>query len=206
MTINQKIGILDLGFGNLGNIIKVINYFNNKVVLVKNKNDFNLIDKLILPGVGSFNHFCSNVKKNNLDENILEHLQKNKFLLGVCLGMQVLSNKSFENGLNYGLKIIKKDVINLKDLDNKIITPNYGWYKLKKKKDLNFFNKFIDKKFYFAHSYFCKSIDKNTGVYIDISKNDVPAGFEQEYIIGTQFHPELSGENGLEFYNSFFNL
>ena len=122
MTKKQKIGILDLGFGNLGNIIKVIDYFDNKVVLVKNKNDFNLIDKLILPGVGSFKHFCDNVKKNSLDENILEHLQKNKFLLGICLGMQVLSNKSFENGLNYGLKIIKRDVINLKDLDNKIIT------------------------------------------------------------------------------------
>ena len=206
MTKKQKIGILDLEFGNLGNIIKVINHFNNKVVLVQNKNDFNLIDKLILPGVGSFNHFCNNVRKNNLDDNILEHLQKNKFLLGICLGMQVLSNKSFENGLNYGLKIIKRDVINLKDLDNKIITPNYGWYKLKKKGSLNFFNKFIDKKFYFAHSYFCKSIDKNTSVYINISKNDVPAGFEQGNIIGTQFHPELSGKNGLEFYNSFFNL
>ena len=56
------------------------------------------------------------------------------------------------------------------------------------------------------HSYFCKSIDKNADVFINISKNDVPAGFEQGNIIGTQFHPELSGKNGLEFYNSFFNL
>lgn len=207
MSSIQKIGILDLGLGNLSNILKVIEYFKLKSILVRQECDFELIDKLILPGVGSFKHFYNNVKKNDLEEKILNFIEKKKFLLGICLGMQVLTNKSFENGEHEGLKVFNREVFSLKSLDKKIISPNFGWYKIKKKsKDNSFFDDFVEKKFYFAHSFFCSPLSNKSDIYIDLNGNNISAGFEQENIIATQFHPELSGVNGLKFYKKFFQL
>ena len=189
MKIIQNIGVLDLGSGNLRSILKVIDYYGLKYSLLRKESDFRLIDKLILPGVGSFNHFYKNIKKDNLILGILNHIEKKKNLLGICLGMQVLTNKSFEDGEHEGLKIIDREVISLKTLDNKIITPNFGWYQLKKKgKTSTFFDNFINKDFYFAHSFFCNSPNNKTDIFMQLNGKDVSAGFEYENIIATQFH------------------
>jgi imidazole glycerol-phosphate synthase subunit HisH len=207
MSSIQKIGVLDLGLGNLANILKVIEYFKLKAILVKKESDFELLDKLILPGVGSFNHFYENVKKNNLEEKILNYIERKKILLGICLGMQVLTNKSFENGEHEGLKVVNREVLPLKSLDKKIITPNFGWYKIKKKNKTNsFFDDFVNQDFYFAHSFYCSPSSYKSDIYMELNGNNISAGFEQENIIATQFHPELSSVNGLQFYKKFFQL
>ncbi len=207
MKKNQKIGILDLGLGNLGNIIKVVRKFNLNKILVNNEKDIKKVDKLIIPGVGSFSQFSKNVKKKNLINGILNHIESQKFTLGICLGMQVLANKSYEGGVYDGLKIINREVINLKSLDSNIITPNFGWYMLSSKnKKKNFLSDFVGKKFYFAHSFFCNPSNKKTDLYMKINKKEISAGFVKKNVIGIQFHPELSGKNGLVFYNKFFKL
>ena len=78
MNIKQNIGILDLGLGNLRNVIKASEFFNLKTFLIKNGEDIKKIDKLILPGVGSFQHFAKNIEKNNLKQAIYEHIKKKK--------------------------------------------------------------------------------------------------------------------------------
>ena len=121
--------------------------------------------------------------------------------------MQVLNNKSYEDGEYEGLKLINRDVVELKTIDKNIITPNFGWYEIKKKStDRNFFDHFVNRKFYFAHSFYCNSSDEHMDVFMNINGNDVSAGFQYDNILGTQFHPELSGNNGLEFYKNFFKL
>lgn len=203
----MKIGILDLKINNLFSIRKVFEVCGYKTKLVT-KNLINQnIDMLVLPGVGSFKHAMKIINEQKIYEQIINFsIKKNKFIYGICLGMQLFFDESEEFGSTKGLSLIKGKV---KKFDKKIISvvPNIGWNQVNIYKKINKNIQNIDKKyFYFVHSYYCKP-DNNNDIFLETSLGDKNFKFcsaiIKNNIIGTQFHPEKSGAEGINFIKYF---
>lgn len=193
---------------NINCFIKILKKLkkNYKVINIYSDYDEN-IEKLIIPGIGNYN-FCMNyIKDNNLDKIIYKHLENNKKIMGICIGMHILTSFGDEGGLINGLNIFentKTEKINT----NKIL-PNIGWNKINitNNKDKIYNNINLDADFYFVHSYnvICKNKD-----IISATSNygncEFVAIIKNENIIGIQFHPEKSGLNGIKLIENFVNL
>ncbi len=198
----MKISIIDIGLNNLNSVTSACNKVGLSVNIVSDYKSLIESNAILLPGVGAFNHAMKNLKKNNLDEGIKEFFKKGKPIFGICLGMQILFSKSYENGINRGLGIIKGEV---KKFDKKFeIIPNIGWNKINlKNKNKGCLKNSNEKFFYFVHSFFCSPNEKKI-----ISSNSTFGKFKfcssilQDNIEAFQFHPEKSGKNGLKIYNS----
>ena len=199
----KKITIIDYGCGNILSITRALEKIGYKSNFSNNDKEIKSSNFLILPGVGSFKQAISLINKRNLKNTIKEAVIINKIpLLGICLGMQLILSKSYEGGEYDGLDLIEGKVININSLSkNKIPLPNINWCNLKiadnSKKDLNELN---NKSFYFIHSYAAITKDQNSTIattkYYDL---DIPAVIKYKNILGCQFHPEKSGQNGLSF-------
>lgn len=200
----KSVCIIDYGMGNiksLSNAIKKIGYktyFFSKDSEIKTK-------LAIIPGVGAFNSAMKMIKKKKIDKKIKEFLKKkNNFLLGICLGKQLLYSTSQENGFNKGLNLIKGNV-NILSNKKKTILPNVGWKKIFIKKNISsnfsFLTKFNGKSFYFIHSYTGIPHYKNNILSISRFENKKFCSIvsNNKNIIGTQFHPEKSSVIGLKF-------
>ncbi len=211
--MNKKISIIDYGVGNILSIQNAIR-FNGFDPIITSKPE--LIEKsthIILPGVGAFPAAMEKLKKLNLIDPIQSLKEKGKFILGICLGMQLLFSKSEEFKNTEGLKLIKGDITKLDKFDNyhDIKLPNIGWRKL----DLDSSNNKIElltdikknSQFYFVHSYALKEFSKNVKIIKSSYGNiNFPAIVKENNIFGCQFHPEKSRENGLKLINNFLNL
>ena len=197
-----KVGIIDLKFNNLFSIYKACMQagFKTSIILPK-QNNFNF-DCVIIPGVGAFKSGMQVLKKNNYDEKIFDYVsKKNSFIYGICLGMQLLFENSYEFGLTKGLGLIKGSILKLSDKNKKLKT-NIGWKAitlLNKNKNSNL-EKFDKKYFYFVHSYYASPKNKvesiaktNHGKFLFTSV------VNKGNILGTQFHPEKSGNLGIKF-------
>ena len=201
--------IVDYGIGNIFNILKCLKSLNKKIIVSNNEKEILNSNFLILPGVGSFGYAAAKLKKSNLDKTIIEYVNKGKFLLGTCVGMQLLMTKSYEDGVHDGLNLIPGNVNHLKILNKKnlkIKYPHIGWSKI------NILNKKIssklkiqDKDFYFVHSYYSQPTDKKDIVgFTDYSNMQFPSIIKKENVIGFQFHFEISGKNGLTLIDNLF--
>ena len=196
-----KLGIIDLNVNNIFSIYEACKSqgYNTKIIDKKLKNYS--FDIVIMPGVGSFNTAMKFIKKNNIDEKIDNYLnKKNKLFFGICLGMQLLFEKSEEFGVTRGLNLIEGEVKKFKET-KKLKVPHIGWNNLST--DINKKNilKVTDKKnkYYFVHSYYCvpknKKIISSLTQYQDIN---FCSSITQNNIVATQFHPEKSGTAGLK--------
>jgi glutamine amidotransferase len=203
----MRIGILDLKINNLFSIRKVFEVCGYKTILVT-KNLINQnIDMLVLPGVGSFRYAMEIMNAKKINEEIINFSEKkNKFIYGIFLGMQLFFNESEEFGNTKGLSLIKGTV---KKFDKKKVglVPNIGW------NQVSVYNKItkkihnIDKKyFYFVHSYYCQP-DNSNDIFLNTTLGDNNFKFcsavIKNNIIGTQFHPEKSGNEGIDFIKNF---
>lgn len=211
--MNKKITIIDYGVGNILSIQNAIR-FNGFDPIITSKPE--LIEKsthIILPGVGAFPAAMEKLKKLNLIDPLKSFKEKGKFILGICLGMQLLFSKSEEFKNTEGLKLIEGDITKLDKFDNyhDIKLPNIGWRKL----DLDSSNNKIElltdikknSQFYFVHSYALKEFSKNVKIIKSSYGNiNFPAIVKENNIFGCQFHPEKSRENGLKLINNFLNL
>ena len=211
--MNKKVAIIDYGVGNILSIQNAIR-FNGFDPIITSKPE--LIEKsthIILPGVGAFPAAMEKLKKLNLIDPIQSFKEKGKFILGICLGMQLLFSKSEEFKNTEGLKLIEGDITKLDKFDNyhDIKLPNIGWRKL----DLDSSNNKIElltdikknSQFYFVHSYALKEFSKNVKIIKSSYGNiSFPAIVKENNIFGCQFHPEKSRENGLKLINNFLNL
>jgi glutamine amidotransferase len=160
-------GILDYGVGNIRSIANMLDYLNIDNIFVKNSSDFAKVQKLILPGIGSFDYAMSMLNKLNLVEDIHKFvLNKNNLLIGICLGMQLLGKTSKE-GQQSGLGLIDFDVLSLKDTSSKNI-PNMGWRDVIIDSSLKT-SLFEHNKFYFVHSFYVP-LAKNHKNYSTIMK------------------------------------
>lgn len=205
----QKICILNYSTGNYQSILKAISKFDCKVIISNDKNEIKSSDKLILPGVGSFKNTLNYIFLNNLDASISDFFLSGKPILGICLGMQILFESGEEGGISKGLNFIKGTVKKLPTNRN-IKCPNIGWNKIIFKRDQkeSFFNGVSDKDFfYFVHSYYIETNDKDLTIYKSKINNFIfPSVIIYKNLYSTQFHPEKSSKSGLIILKNFLDL
>lgn len=186
--------IIDYGLGNLDSVSRAFEKVGVNTIISKDKDVIINARTIILPGVGAFRDAINSLKDMGLISVIKEHVDKGKYLIGICLGMQLLYEKSYENGEYKGLGLIKGSVDKL-DIDLKI--PHMGWNNLKFNKNdeiLKYINE--DDYVYFVHSYYVNSSNEELVAYTDYEKV-IPSIVRKNNIYGIQFHPEKSSSVGL---------
>ena len=200
----KKVGIINYGLGNLFSIKSACIHTGMNGVLVDEKKEILSCDAIILPGVGAFNMAMEKIKIKKLDILIKEFFKKEKPIIGICLGMQLFFDKSYENVTTEGLSLIKGDVKSFNLPSN----LNIGWYSIKKKRDERILKSIEDSSYmYFVHSYYCNPLDKNNILTMsNFSNIDFCSSIKFKNLYGFQFHPEKSGENGLKIYQNLKDL
>ena len=206
------IGIINYGIGNIGSVIGSINNLNIKYKVIENEQEFDQIDKLILPGVGNFKKCKEILDAKNFTKRIKKKVLEEKIpILGICLGMQLLAssgtegcieNKNFE-----GLNLIEGKIVTLKKLGSKLILPHIGWNNVQfKKKSIIIENIPNKTDFYFVHTYAYTNINKHFIIGDCKYGTNFPAIINYKNVWGTQFHPEKSSKLGLEIIKNFINI
>ncbi len=195
------IGIIDYGMGNLGSVFKAFDKVGLNPKIVKRKEELKNCDSLCLPGVGAFKDAMENLKNFELLDDILGFIKTGKPFIGICLGYQLLFEKSYEFGEHEGLSIFKGDV---RLFPTGVKIPHIGWNQLWIEKKDGVFKDIKDGSFvYFVHSYYVNPKDKNiVATYTDYGI-DFASSIEYENIVGLQFHPEKSQEVGLKILSNF---
>lgn len=201
----MRIAIVDYGMGNIKSITSTLNYLEIEKILVTN--DFDKLkqaDKIILPGVGSYAKAMSKIIEYKIDHMLYDLVIINKKpILGICLGMQLLCNSSTEDGFNKGLAFINADVTKFEEYGIKI--PHVGFNQvIKNSNSILFQNIENNNDFYFTHSYKVNSKENINQSVCHYGQNFI-AAFEIGNIFATQFHPELSQNNGLQLLKNFIN-
>jgi len=200
--MSNIIGLINYGIaGNIHSIKKAIEKAGGTVKIVNNEDELNSVDKIVIPGVGSFKDAMAELEKDELIEPLKKVIQT-KPTLGICLGMQILSTLGFEYGKTQGLDAIKAEVKPML-VDAKV--PHMGFSKI----DIVKTNKLLDglenEEFYFMHSYEVVN-------FHDVISTTEYAGHlfvsavQKENIFGVQFHPEKSRDAGIKLFKNFINL
>jgi imidazole glycerol-phosphate synthase subunit HisH len=199
----KKICILDYGLGNiksLYNSLRKIGYYPK----FYSEDTSNKFDIIFIPGVGSYSK-ASKLLLSPKFKNFINEARKNSYLFGICLGMQILLSKGFENGEHEGLDLINGEVKLIGNKNQKVILPFVGYHKISIVNDkAKFLNQYNNQKFYFVHSYVANPRnEKDILSYTTYQKIKYCSSIAKGQIIGTQFHPEKSGEIGLNFLKDF---
>lgn len=205
--MNKKICIMNYGLGNIWSLRSAIEFIGYKIKLLSEFDKGEKFDFLIIPGVGSFSkasQLLSSVK--NLE--VINWAKKNDIpILGICLGMQIMMSKGYEHGEHSGLNLIEGEVKKITTKEHEKL-PNIGWKKLylSNKSEMSFLEKYNLERFYFLHSYqaLVKSEDNVIGVSKYYDEEIISAVKGKKNIIGFQFHPEKSGEVGMNLLNDLF--
>jgi len=198
------IAIIDYGVGNLFSLSCSLKAVGVDVVVTGEADVIRKADKLILPGVGAFEDAAKKLFSSGLDKVVLEEVKKGKPLMGICLGMQMLFEKSYEYGEHKGLGLIKGDIVSMEGrIPKELNIPHIGWNALSFKKDSVLF-KYINEGecVYFVHSYYACDCDSSVTATAEYGI-DITACVESGNIFGCQFHPEKSGDTGLKILKAF---
>ncbi len=191
------VGIINLGFNNLYSILNSIKDLGYKTSIVNAYSKKIDHDILILPGVGSYPKAMKYLNNSGLNDKIFDFSEKkNKLIFGICLGMQLLFEESSEFKKTKGLSLIKGTVEKFNS--KKLVVPNISWNNLIVTNRNKFLKKINNKNYYyFVHSYFCKPNNKDEIAAFSIYKNfKFCSAIQKRNILGTQFHPEKSGNEG----------
>jgi glutamine amidotransferase len=200
----MKVAIVDYGMGNIHSLKGALNFLEiDDVILTAEESKLTEADKLILPGVGSFGQAMNEIKRYSLDKILLDIvLNKQKPILGICLGMQIMSKFSSEGVSSEGLGFVNMTVERFEEKD--LIIPHVGFNQInipsEPSKLFKNFEGYPD--FYFTHSYKMIGDDNIIKSTCDYGGEFI-AAFEKNNIAGVQFHPELSQKNGLKLINNF---
>lgn len=201
--------IIDYGMGNLKSVKNAFDFLGLESKISSDLKDIQNADALILPGVGAFPDAMDTIEKLSLDKIIKEEVSKNKPLLGICLGMQLLFEKGFEGIERKGLGLLKGNIVKMKDdKENNIKIPHIGWNNLIYNKEDDLFNAIEEGKFvYYVHSYFAQNYNGDDLVaYSEYGENKIPGVVRCNNVMGAQFHPEKSGTVGLAILKNFGEL
>ena len=202
------IAIVNYGVGNLYSLKSSFDFLGIKTLVTGNAEEIKKADKIILPGVGAFRDAANSLKKCGLDSIVIEEAKKGKPLMGICLGMQMLLEKSYEYGEYEGLGLIKGSVRPIKDVIPKgLKIPHIGWNALKFKGEKSPIFKYINEGdcVYFVHSYYGADCRENVIATAEYGA-DLTAAISKDNVYGCQFHPEKSGEVGLKILKAFSEI
>ncbi|MCY6482883.1 imidazole glycerol phosphate synthase subunit HisH [Clostridium aestuarii] len=194
------IAIIDYGMGNLKSVENAFKLLNIETIITSEEKEILNSDGIILPGVGAFPDAMDCIKRNNIDDIIYKAVSMNKPLLGICLGMQLLFESSSEIKETKGLGLIKGHIKKF-EVDLKI--PHMGWNNLIIKKENMLLSNIKENSYvYFVHSYHAVCEEKYLDAYCKYDLN-VPAVVSNGNIFGMQFHPEKSGDVGINMLKNF---
>jgi imidazole glycerol-phosphate synthase subunit HisH len=210
---NIKIVIIDYGLGNLASIKNVLEKLNVNSIVSNEKQEIESANALILPGVGAFGDAMINIKSLRLDKFIHNFVSSGRPLLGICLGFQLLFEKSEEFGEHLGLGILPGRVVKFPVFVNdlKTIIPNVGWQKVTFLSNDFLFNRDQENKsrlseFYFVHSFYVEYGNPFMTSYSNYYGVKFVSSVQKENVYGVQFHPEKSGEIGINLIKKFINI
>ncbi len=198
------LAIIDYGVGNLFSLVSSLKAIGVDAVITKNIEEIKGADRLILPGVGAFGDASQKLKDSGLCEVIKEKVKNGTPLMGICLGMQLLFEKSYEYGCHEGLGLLKGSVIGMEGtIPEGLKIPHIGWNALKFKTDCPLF-KYINEGdcVYFVHSFYAVDCEDSLAATTDYGI-ELTASVYKGNIYGCQFHPEKSGSVGLKILKAF---
>lgn len=204
----KKVTIIDYGLSNLLSVQHAFAHFGAETLVTGKAEDVLAADALVLPGVGAFKDGMAGLEKLGLIEPIRQKAAAGTPLLGICLGMQLLFEKSYEYGEHEGLGFVKGEVCPLEpDLaDKSLKVPQIGWNALHIVKDDPLFQYIREGEYvYYVHSYYGKNCAESTLAVSDYSI-PVTGAVRAGRVYGTQFHPEKSGDTGLRILKAFAEL
>jgi glutamine amidotransferase/cyclase len=197
------ISLLDYGAGNVRSVINALEKLGETVNIVSTGDDINRADRLVFPGVGSFGAMMEILQEKKYISALQEYLQSGKPFFGICLGLQVLFEKSEEAPGIAGLSIIPGEV---KRFAVDLAVPHIGWNGIKVKKPAQIFNGMKgDEKFYFVHSYHVAPASEEFVLTTTDYEYEFVSAIQKNNIIATQFHPEKSGKAGLALLENFLS-
>lgn len=204
------IAIIDYGVGNLFSLKSSFAFIDKEAVVTGDPEVIEKCDRIILPGVGAFSDAAKKLKESGLGDVVKEQAAKGKPVLGICLGMQLLFEKSYEYGEHEGLGLIKGNVRPIADVVGKELKiPHIGWNALifPKDKEKSPFYKYTNEGdfVYFVHSYYAADCDESITAVSEYGAM-ITASVQNGNIYGAQFHPEKSGNVGLGILKAFCEI
>lgn len=199
--------IIDYKMGNIGSILNMLKKINAEGMVSSNPEDIKIADKLILPGVGSFDEGMKNLKDSGLISVIEDKVIKQKIpIMGICLGMQLFAKRS-EEGVMDGLGWIDAEVKKFKFDDYNLKIPHMGWNTVTFCKHDNLLREMPEQsKFYFVHSYYFVCNDDKDVLLTTQYGHRFTSAVKKNNIIGVQFHPEKSHKFGMKLFENFVTL
>jgi glutamine amidotransferase len=207
--------VVDYGIGNVFSVMHALEARGVSARLTRDSNDIRNAEKVILPGVGAFGRAIERLKSSGLDDDIRAFIETERPFLGICVGMQLLMSKGSEFGEHDGLGLIDGTVDKIAIVDNagrNMKVPIIGWYPIvphenrgaKGFEGTPFAGLPSESAFYFVHSYSCvPSNPMHVLAQVEHDGRKVVAAVQRDNIMGVQFHPERSGQDGLEFLDTF---
>lgn len=201
------VAIVDYGVGNLFSIQSSLNELGVKSIITNEESALQQATHLILPGVGAFGDAMDKLKVGGLDDVVIRMANEGKPLLGICLGMQLLFEWSEEFGKNNGLALLKGHVISMEGTVTPTLKiPQMGWNSLYREKPSPLLEDVPQNSYvYYVHSYYVVENAENLVAWSDYGVK-VPGLVQDRNIFGAQFHPEKSGEIGLQILKNFTQL
>ncbi len=202
------VAIVDYGVGNLFSLKSSLAVVGAEVVVTSDINVLEKADQIILPGVGAFEDAARKLNESGLKEELIRLAKKGKPFLGICLGMQMLFDKSFEYGEHEGLGLISGNVKPIEGvIPSEYKIPHIGWNALNIKGEKNPLFKYINDgdHVYFVHSYYAADCDCNV-IATSQYGAELTAAVADKNIFGCQFHPEKSGKVGLGILKAFTEM
>lgn len=202
------IAIVDYNMGNLASVKNAFDLLGEKVVVESDPDKLSTYDKLILPGVGAFGDAMEHLKSRGMDQAVREYAQSGKYLLGICLGMQLLFESSEEFGVSEGLGLIQGRVVafDTSRFSTPLKVPHMGWNRMFTKNHPLFEGLDEAHYLYFVHSYHALCTHEKDSIGESVYGYRFTSAIAHENVMGIQPHPEKSHQNGLRILKNFINL
>ncbi len=198
------IAVIDYGVGNLFSLVSSLKAVAADAVVTSDAELIRKADKILLPGVGAFEDAIAKLRATGLDKVICGEVKSGKKILGICLGMQMLFERSFEYGTHEGLSLLNGEIVGMDGrIPEKLKIPHIGWNALHLKSQHPIF-KYVNENdsVYFVHSYYAKGCEDSLLATAEYGE-ELTAAVAFDNIAGTQFHPEKSGKVGLGILKAF---
>ena len=196
--------VVDYGVGNLFSLCSSLKAIGAEATVTGDPEVIKKADRIILPGVGAFADAVKKLRDSGLDKVIIDEAKKGKKIMGICLGMQLLFEKSYEYGEHDGLGLLKGKVVPMENrIPANLKIPHIGWNALDFKRDSEIFRYINNGDFvYFVHSFYADECDDSVIATSEYGA-EITAAVQKENVYGCQFHPEKSGSVGLNILKAF---